>query len=87
MRHPIRARTEGTPGSQSGFSLLEVIVVVIIVMVMAAMAAKWMGAAVSRYRLSGTAHEIAASAQLARIKATTGDARFQVKRNTSPVRT
>ncbi len=87
MRHPIRARTEGTRGSQSGFSLLEVIIVVIIVMVMAAMAAKWMGAAVSRYRLSGTAHEIAASAQLARIKATTGDARFKVKRNTSPVRT
>ena len=40
MRHPMRARKEATRGSQSGFSLIEVIVVVIIVMVMAAMAAK-----------------------------------------------
>ena len=82
MRHPMRARTEATRGSQSGFSLIEVIIVVIIVMVMAAMAAKWMGPAIASYRLSGTAHEIAAAAQLARIKATTSDARFRVFPNT-----
>ena len=82
MRHPMRLKTEGTHSSQSGFSLIEVIVVVIIIMIMAAMAAKWMGAAVANYRLSGTAREIAAAAQLARTKATTRDARFRVLPNT-----
>ena len=87
MRHPMIDETEGTRSSQSGFSIIELIIVVVIIMVLAGMAAKWMSPAIRSYRLSGTAFEIAATAQLARIKATTGDARFKVKRNTSPART
>ena len=82
MRHPISDRTEGTRSSQSGFSIIELIIVVIIIMVLAGMAAKWMWPAIRIYRLSGTAFEIAATARLARIKATTGDARYRVLVNT-----
>ena len=78
MRHPIRVKTEGTHGSQSGFSLIEVLIVVIIVMVLVAITAKSMGSLVANYRLSSAAREIAATAQMAKIKGTARDARYRV---------
>ncbi len=83
MRHPMIDETEGTRSSQSGFSIIELIIVVVIIMVLAGMAAKWMSPAIRSYRLSGTAFEIAATARLARIKATTGDARYRTLVNTT----
>ena len=81
MRHPMIDETEGPRSSQSGFGIIELIIVVVIILVLAGMAVKWMSPAIRSYRLSGTAFEIAATIRLARIKATTRDARYRVVPN------
>lgn len=65
-----------------GFSLIEVLIVVAITLVIIALAAPQLRTAVNNYRINGTARQIQAVAQLARVKATSGNTRYRVHRDT-----
>lgn len=82
MQKPLNTKPNCQHGEQSGFSVIELIVVVAITLVLAALTGKSMVSAVANYRLSSAARGLAATAQLAKIKATARDARYQVIVNT-----
>ena len=82
MRHPRSEKPDGRHGSQTGFSIIELIIVAVIIMVLVAIAAKSMGSAVRNYRLSGVARDVAATAQMAKMKGSARDARYRVRINT-----
>lgn len=69
--------------SENGFSLLEVIIVVAIIMVLVGLTLITMTSSVRNYRLSSAARQLAATVQMAKIKAMARDAQYRVVADTS----
>ncbi len=78
MRSTDDRRRQGKGDSQRGVTVIELVITVLIGMVLAGLAAGAMFSAVASYRLSSAARSLAASAQLAKIKATARDAQYRV---------
>jgi len=83
MTDRFRATSQPRAGREHGFSVIELIIVVAVIMVLAALSGKAMWSAVANYRMDTAAREIAGSVQMAKMKATARDARYQVLINTT----
>lgn len=76
-----RSRSLRRASPQTGFSLLEAIIVVAIILVLAGLTGKGMFSAIYAYRVSSSARQVSAAAQLARVKAMSRNGRYRLYAN------